>query len=192
MRAVVLAVLSLTVLIAAGPSLSAQSISSRPVLFVDPVPGRPSPGRELELGVTTVAAARRIFAVELGEPVLVPRGFAGNPARLGSGYEWEVLGATLRPAYRLDLGPDHYALYFDANERLIGVESNRLPRPVTRDEFMSHYPKATLDRRTHGGDIPFDHMVAPVGKCVAMTARIQMIEKRVESLGYYYTCATKD
>jgi hypothetical protein len=191
MRAAAVAVLSLTTLFSAGTSLSAQSLSSRPVLFADPVPGRPSPGRELELGATTIAAAKRIFAVELDEPVQVRRGSRGNPERLGHGYDWNVLGVTIRPAYRLDLGPDHYTLYFDANERLIGVLSNRLPRRVGRDEFMSRYPKATVDRRMHGGDIPFDYMVAPVGQCVALTATIQMKEKQVESLGYYYTCATR-
>jgi hypothetical protein len=162
------------------------------VLFADPVPGRPSPGRELELGTTTLEGAKRIFAVELDEPVRVRRGYGGNPERLGRGYEWVILGDTLRPEYRLDLGPDHYALYFDAHERLVGLATRRLPRPVTRDEFITRYPKATLDRRMHSGDDPVDYMVVPVGQCVALTAEINRTEERVKSLGYYYTCATRN
>ncbi|HEY8256992.1 MAG TPA: hypothetical protein VIG08_04995 [Gemmatimonadales bacterium] len=172
-------------------SLSGQSLSGRPVLFADPVPGRATPGRELELGSTTVEGAQRIFAVELDQAVQVRRGYSGNPSRISAGTEWRLMGHTLHPAQRLDLGPDHYALYFDTNQRLIGVFTDRLPRRVTRDELMMHYPKARLERRWHSGDVPFDQLVAPIGDCVVLSATVRVAEARVEQLGYYFTCATK-
>ncbi len=42
------------------------------------------------------------------------------------------------------------------------------------------------------GDVPFDYMVAPVVTCVALTTMIRVNETQVESLGYYYTCATRN
>jgi len=88
----------------AATRLRGQSLSARPVMFADPAPGGPAPGRELVLGTTTLTAAKRIFAVELqDETVQLPRGHAGNPERLRRGAEWRLAEATLHPEYRLDL-----------------------------------------------------------------------------------------
>jgi hypothetical protein len=89
----------------AASRLGAQSLSARPVMFADPVPGGPAPGRELVLGTTTLTAAKRIFAVELqDETVQVARGHAGNPERLPRGTEWRLAEATFHPEHRLDPG----------------------------------------------------------------------------------------
>lgn len=172
--------------------LGAQSLSARPVMFADPVPGGPAPGRELVLGTTTLTAAKRIFAVELqDETVQVARGHAGNPERLPRGTEWRLAEGTFHPEQRLDLGPDRYVLYFDEHERLIGTLAERMPWPATRSDLTRRYPALRLQRRWHSGDVPFDEVVASAGPCVTLIASVRVGNDRVEEFGYYFTCPTR-
>lgn len=133
----------------AASRLGAQSLSARPVMFADPVPGGPAPGRELVLGTTTLTAAKRIFAVELqDETVQVARGHAGNPERLPRGTEWRLAEGTFHPEHRLDLGPDRYVLYFDEHERLIGTLAERMPHSIRPDTSLPGAPaSATVAQR---------------------------------------------
>jgi len=196
MRPGISAVLALIALLfisqGAATRLRGQSLSARPVMFADPAPGGPAPGRELVLGATTLTAAKRIFAVELqDETVQVPRGHAGNPERLRRGAEWRLAEATLHPEYRLDLGPDRYVLYVDEHERLIGTLAERMLWPATRAELARRHPALRLQRRWHSGDVPFDEVTAPAGPCVTLIASVRVGNDRVESYGYYFTCPTR-
>ena len=168
-------------------SLAAQTLAAKPAIFADPVPGSvPSKG-ELVLGQTTLTAALRIFAVQLGELVTTPRRSA-NPDTVPAGTEWQVGNHVVRPRRSLDLGPELYRLYFDRNERLIVALTFQPPRRVTREDLVAHYPSLKFEGRRLG---PSDAFVAPLSSCVSFAGRLRLDTKQVDQLSYVYTCATK-
>jgi hypothetical protein len=122
---------------------AAQSLSSRPAIFADPVLSTDPAYGDLVLGRTTLVAALRMFAAELADTVRIPRGHSSNPDTLPEGTRLPG-GANLRPYQRLDLGPTRYTLYFDRHQRLVAAitDPSRLPRALRRDELVARY--ATL------------------------------------------------
>ena len=89
MRRRLLPVFTFAISLAATSPGAAQTLAAKPAVFADPVPGSDPSKGELVLGRTTLAAARRIFAVQLGESVTVPPGRA-NPDTLPADTEWQV------------------------------------------------------------------------------------------------------
>jgi hypothetical protein len=130
----------------------------------------------------------RIFAVQLAEPVSVPRRHAANPDTLPANTEWQVGDHVARPRHALDLGPGFYRLYFDQNERLVAALTFQPPRPVLREELVAHYPSLKFEGRRGGTS---DAFVAPLGPCVSLAGRLRLETKLVDQLSYVYTCATK-
>jgi len=60
-----------------------------------------------------------MFAEQLGsDSVVVPRAHLGNPSSIPADVVWQMASREVRPRHKLDLGPDHYTLYFDKNSRL--------------------------------------------------------------------------
>jgi hypothetical protein len=174
---------------------AAQTFSSRPAIFADPVLGVDPSNGELVLGRTTLTSALRIFAVELEDSVRVPLGHPSNPDTVSR--QTSLSGVpTLRLRHRLDLGPGRYTLYFDKNERLVAgvIERSRLPRPLRRDELVARYPTLRVEHigRTAEGAWVRDELVAPLGPCVSLIADVWRQDRgMVGGLGYVYTCPTK-
>jgi hypothetical protein len=169
----------------------AQTLAARPAVFADPVK-RTVPSRgELVLGRTTLVSARRIFAVELAtDSIMVSRGNAGNPAPLRTPTTWEAGGALIEPRFSLDLGPERYRLYFDANARLVAAITRHLPRPLTGVELAVHYPSLRLNRRWRSGTVPsFQAYSVALSDCVVLSAHVRA-DDQVEQLGYLFTCPT--
>jgi hypothetical protein len=190
---IALGLLVFTSVVALGP-VQAQTISVRPALFKDPVWGvEPKPG-EVVLGKTTLRSALILFAVELeADSVRVPLGHQGNPSTLERA-EWSIGGATIRPRYRLDLGPKRYTLYFDKNERLVSLASPPLSQLLMRKELAGRYPSLRAYHRGHGaGRVPVsESLEAPLSDCVSLTAHVRLDQGDiVEKLWYHYTCSTK-
>ena len=188
MRRCLLPVLTFATSLAAALPCGAQTLAARPAVFADPVPGSDASKGELVLGRTTLAAALRIFAVELGEVVSVTRRHAGNPDTLPTNTEWQVGDHVVRPRHVLDLGPGFYRLYFDKNERLVAALTFQPPRRVLREELVAHYPSLKFEGRRLGAS---DAFVAPLGPCVSFAGRLRLDTKLVDQLSYVYTCATK-
>ena len=186
-----LPVLTLSLLLAPSPC-AAQTLSSRPAIFMDPSLGTDPNYGELALGQTTLVSALRIFAVELQDSVWLPLGHGSNPDTVGSGTA--LPGSTsLRPHYRLEIGAGRYTLYFDRRERLVAAITSRLPRPVRRDELVARYPTLTVTHvgRTTEGAWVMDDLSAPLSPCVSLVANVWRRDKgMVGSMGYIYTCAT--
>ena len=181
--AVLTLLLSFAVALAAG----AQTLASKPAIFADPVPGTNPAKGELVLGRTTLPAARRIFAEQLGELAKAHRP-AANPDTLPADTEWQVGDHVVRPRHVLDLGPDRYRLFFDRNQRLVAAVTFQPPRKLTREELKAHYPTLTFEGRRLG---PADAFTAPLGKCVSFAGRLRLDTRQVDQLSYVYTCATK-
>jgi hypothetical protein len=188
MRRCLLPVVTVAMSLAATSSGAAQTLAARPAIFADPVPGSDATKGELVLGKTTLGAALRIFAVELGEVASAPGRHATNPDTLPSHTEWQVGDHVARPRHVLDLGPGLYRLYFDKNERLIVALTFQPPRRVLREELVAHYPSLKFEGRRLG---PSDAFVAPLGPCVSLAGRLRLDTKLVDQLSYVYTCATK-
>jgi len=187
MRRSLLPVLAFAASLAVNAPGSAQTLAAKPAVFADPVPGTDPSRGELVLGRTTLTAALRIFAVELGDSVTVLRRSA-NPDTLPTGTEWQVGDEVVRPRHRLDLGPKFYQLYFDRNKRLVAAVTFQVPRQVTREDLMAHYPSLKFEGRRLG---PADLFVAPLGSCVSFAGRLRFDTKEVDQLSYVYTCPTK-
>lgn len=193
--------LALVTSLAGALPLTAQTLNVRPALFADPVPGNDSRRGEVVLGETTLASALRIFAVELEEDsVRLPLSHGANPAVLrGTGVS---LGSgASQPQYRLELGPQRYTLYFDGNERLIGVRADRaqLPRALHRENLAGHYPTLRLQ---YGAGSALNWLAAPLGKCVSAIATTfegedglrdsrHLVPGTVVEFGYIYRCPTR-
>ncbi len=182
-----LPILTVAVSLALTSPGTAQTLSAKPAIFGDPVPGSDPSKGELVLGRTTLTAALRIFAVELGESHTgaAPR---ANPETLPADSEWQVGDHVVRPRHVLDLGPELYRLYFDRNQRLVATVTFQPPRRVTRDQLVAHYPTLKFEGRRLG---PADACVAPLGSCVSLAGRLRLDTKLVDQLSYVYTCATK-
>jgi hypothetical protein len=184
----------LSSLVALSPC-AAQTLSSRPTIFGDPdLLADPNSG-ELVLGRTTLSSALRIFAVELRDSVRVPLGHPSNPDTVPQETRLPIV-PTLRPRYRLDLGPGRYLLYFDKHERLVAaiLDRSRLPRPLRRDELVARYPTLRVEHigRTAEGVWVGDELMAPLGPCVSLVAHVWREDKgMVGGLSYVYTCPTK-
>jgi hypothetical protein len=166
---------------------AAQTLAAKPKVFGDPVPGSDPSKGELVLGRTSLTAALRIFAVELGELPEASRQRA-NPDTLPPDTEWQVGDHVVRPRHVLDLGPELYRLFFDRNQRLVATVTFQPPRRVTREELKAHYPSLKFEGRRLG---PADAFVAPLGSCVSFAGRLRLDTKQVDQLSYVYTCATK-
>lgn len=187
MRRSLLPVFTVAMSLAATSPGAAQTLAAKPAIFADPVPGNDPSKGELVLGRTTLTAALRIFAVQLGESVTVPRRGA-NPDTLPTDTEWQVGDHVVRPRHQLDLGPEFYRLYFDRNQRLVAAVTFKPPRRVLREELVAHYPSLKFEGRRLG---PADAFVAPLGSCVSLAGRLRLDTKLVDQLSYVYTCATK-
>jgi hypothetical protein len=171
---------------------AAQTLSSRPIIFADPVLGTDPSYGELILGRTTLTAALRIFAVELQDSVRMPLGHPSNPDTLGSATQFAGLSSGPKPHHRLDLGSGRYTLYFDKHERLVAASTHHLPRVLRREELVARYPTLKLERRWRTAeDVPtHDQLVASLGPCVALTALVRLQDNMVRDFGYVFTCAT--
>jgi hypothetical protein len=192
--------LVVTTLCAMASPVWAQTLSSRPGIFADPVLSDDPTQGPLVLGRTTLIAALRIFAVELADSVRVPLGHASNPDTVSFG-SW--LGDSSRwpqPRYRLDLGAGHYTLYFDGHERLVMVRADRshLPRQLRREDLVARYPTLAVQRHWN----VLDQVIAPLAPCVCLTASVWEGEDAIQDsrhlrpgsvmeLGYRYTCQTR-
>jgi hypothetical protein len=187
MRRRLLPVFTFALSLAATSPGSAQTLAARPSIFGDPVPGSDPSKGELVLGRTTLTAALRIFAVQLGESPTGPRSRA-NPDTLPADTEWQVGDHVVRPRHVLDLGPELYRLYFDRNQRLVATVTFQPPRRVTREELVAHYPSLKFEGRRLG---PADAFVAPLGRCVSFAGRLRLDTKLVDQLSYVFTCPTK-
>ena len=115
-------VLTLATASMASSPCVAQTLSARPAVFGDPVLSTDPTRGELELGRTTLAAALRMFAVELADSVRLPIG-KSNPDTLWTASGGSDSTSWPRPYHRLDLGAGRYILYFDKHERLVMVEA---------------------------------------------------------------------
>jgi hypothetical protein len=187
MRHYLMAAFTLAMSLAAALPGAAQTLAARPAIFADPVPGSDPSKGELVLGRTTLAAALRIFAEELGEPISVPRRHSSNPDTLPKNTEWQVGNHVVRPRHWLDLGPGFYRLYFDRNERLVVALTFQPPRQVRREELVAHYPTLKFEGRRGTSD----QFVAVLGSCVSLAGRLQLETRLVDQLSYVYTCDTK-
>lgn len=195
MRRKLLPVLTvITSLIGISPS-AAQTLSSRPAIFRDPLLGTDPAYGELVLGQTTLLSALRIFAADLEDSVLVPRGHPSNPDTVWSTTQIAP-SITSKPHHRLDLGSGRYTLYFDKNERLVAAltHGSRLPRRPRREELVARYPTLRVDHvgRTAEGAWVKDDLVASLGPCVSLVADVWRKDKGLlGTFGYVFTCPTK-
>jgi hypothetical protein len=193
LRPVVPVILLASSLVAISPCV-AQSLSSRPSIFGDPVLSTDPTYGDLVLGRTTLTAALRMFALELEDSVRIPRGHASNPDTLFEGTR--LPGApNLRPYHRLDLGPTRYTLYFDRHERLVAAvtDRSRLGRALSREELVARYPTLMVENIAHTAEGVWvkDDLVAPLGPCVSLIADVwRQDQGLVGDLGYVFTCST--
>jgi hypothetical protein len=188
-----------TAFMAPSPGV-AQTLSAHPAVFADPILSTDPTHGELELGRTTLAAARRIFAVELADSVRLPLGRENDPDTLWTASEGGDSSSWRRPYHRLDLGAGRYILYFDKHERLVlvGAELSRLPRVIRRDELVARYPTLRVRRRWNLQD----ELIAPLAPCISLIATVwtgdgglpgarQLKPGTVAAFGYRYTCQTR-
>ncbi len=193
-------VLALATAFSASSPCVAQTLSARPAVFADPVLSTDPTHGELELGRTTLAAALRIFAVELADSVRLPLGRKSNPDTLWTASGGGDSSSWPRPYHRLDLGAGRYILYFDKHERLVmvGAERSRLPRQLRREDLVARYP--TLHVRRHWNIQ--DELIAPLAPCISLIATVwtgddglppegQLKPGTVVAFGYRYTCRTR-
>jgi hypothetical protein len=195
-----LAALSL-ILASTGPA-AAQSLSSRPAIFADPLLTSDPTRGELVLGRTTLLSALRIFAVELQDTVSAPSGHRGNPDTVGTGFSFGP-ESSVRPYYRVDLGPHHYTLYFDRHQRLVAAlaDHTRLNRVLRREDLVARYATLRIQGAPAAPNRAMEWVIAELAPCVAGTARIwegddgrkdagHLLPGTVVEFGYLYTCAT--
>lgn len=166
----------------------AQTLSSRPAFFTDPVLAIDRSYGELVLGRTTLRSAMLVFATELEDT---------THSRASTDSEPPV---APRARYRLTPGRGHYTLYFDKNERLVAAIADRqeFPRPLRRDELVAQY--ATLRPSSRPDMASVEELEAPLGPCLSMQASVwtggslssdRLRAGTVLSFGYRYTCRTK-
>jgi hypothetical protein len=180
----------LGILLSATSSL-AQTLSSRPGFFTDPVLAVDRSYGELVLGRTTLRSAMLIFATELQDTTHSRASMDSEPP------------VAPRARYRLTSGRGHYTLYFDRNERLVAAIADRqeFPRPLRRDELVAQY--ATLrpsSRHDMASSAAVEDLEAPLGPCLSMQASVwtgtspssdRLRAGTVLSFGYRYICPTK-
>jgi hypothetical protein len=186
--------------VTAAPPCLGQTLSARPAIFADPVLATDPTHGELVLGRTTLAAALRIFAVELADSIRLPLGHKSNPDTLWTASADSDSTSWPRPYHRLDLGAGRYILYFDKHERLVmvGAERSRLPRQLRREDLVARYP--TLRVRRHWNIQ--DELIAPLAPCISLTATVwegddglrdtrHLKPGAIVEFGYRYTCQTR-
>jgi hypothetical protein len=170
--------------------LLGQTLSVRPAPFSDLRPGRQARQGEVVLGETTLKGALRMFAVELNsEMVSLPRGHSANPDTVPSATVWRIGPHELHPHHRLDLGSDRYVLNFDSNDRLISALTFQVPDKITQPMLAEHYPGLQKGNFWRSGD-PLQEWIAPVDRCVIMSALVREATGLVEQMSYSYTCRT--
>jgi hypothetical protein len=169
----------------------AQTLSSRPGFFTDPLLAVDRSYGELVLGRTTLRSAMLMFATELEDATHSRASTDSEPA------------VAPRARYRLTPGRGHYTLYFDKNERLIAAIADRqeFPRPLRRDELVAQYATLRPSSRQHlGSPGAVEDLEAPLGPCLSMQASVwtegspssdRLRVGTVLSFGYRYTCPTK-
>jgi hypothetical protein len=178
----------------------AQTLSARPAVFGDPVLSTDPTRGELVLGRTTLAAALRMFAVELADSVRLPLGRESNPDTVWTTSGGGASASWPRPHHRLDLGAGRYLLYFDKHERLVMVEAerSRLPRQLRREDLVARYSTLRVSRHWNSQD----ELIAPLAPCISMTATVwegddglpdeeHLKPGTVVAFGYRYTCQTR-
>jgi hypothetical protein len=146
---------------------------------------------EVTLGETSLQSALRMFAVELGEAVSMPRGNPGNPSLYPAGTEWQVGSYKVQPYKRLELGPERYTLSFDRNERLIVASTEKVDEGLTQAVLLERYPGLEKESWSQRGDQPLNFWSAKLESCVSLSARTNAASGVVENLSYIYTCKTK-
>jgi len=177
----------------------AQTLSSRPAFFSDPVLAVDPAHGELVLGRTTLRSAMLIFATELQDSARTPRAHPGNPDTIPETHSSKP-GSVPALRFRLDIGSGRYTLYFDKNERLVAVEAGArdLPRLVRREDLVARY--ATLKPASRPDML--GNLEAPLGPCVSMIAwaaddghnaapRANQVGGTILSFGYRFTCPTR-
>jgi hypothetical protein len=191
MRAVVAGLLAAGSL--TGNALQAQVLDVRPTTLTEPRAGNVARHGEVVLGHTTLPGTRRMFAELLdSDTIEVPRGHRGNPSQTRPGTVWQVASHRVQPSYRLDLGPDRYALYYDRNERLIAAVTQDPPGALTKAALVARYPALRMDRRWYSGTRPRNEQwTIALGTCVSLVASVLLPGERIEQLSYVYTCPTK-
>lgn len=165
-----------TVLVAAAPVLSAQTLPARPVPLNEPVRGGSWKDGELVLGKTTLSGARRMLSSD-----------TAGARRIPSERAWEVGGVTLRPRYSFDPGKAYYQLFFDDNERLIYMLDRNERPEITKVDLLARYPRAL---RVQSSD-SFEQFQVDVQPCVTLTALVDRKRNHVLQFGYAWTCRTK-
>ena len=187
------AYVSVILLAALVTTAQAQTLNVQPARFLDPRPGTQAKHGEVVLGRTTMKAAMRMFAEELSrDTIRVPRGHSANPSAVSAETVWQVGAHQVRPRRMLDLGPEHYSLWFDENERLIAAITSQVPPGMSRMTLVDHYKGIRRVRSWGNGNEPtFDVWTVPVDSCVALSAHVTVATDQVEQLSYVYTCRTK-
>jgi len=189
---------SLAASFAAVSPCAAQTVSARPEIFRDPVPGVEPASGQLVLGRTTLAGALRMFATELEDSVRVPLRRGSNPDTVGG---IPLPTGAPKAYHRLDVGTGKYTLYFDKHQRLVAVRADRsrLPRPLMRVDLATRYPTLRVEQDF----LPvMAFLVAPIEPCIAVTATVwgegddglrdsrHLLPGTVLEFGYSYTCPT--
>jgi len=177
----------------AGTAIQAQTLAVRPSALTDLGAGSRARHGEVVLGQTTMAGALRMFAEQLAsDSVVVPRAHLGNPSSIPADVVWQMASREVRPRHKLDLGPDHYTLYFDKNSRLIVASTQRMAGNLTRPQLSAHYSALRKGRRWYGGDRPrHDEWSVALSDCVTLIADVLIAGERVQQLSYLYTCPSR-
>jgi hypothetical protein len=183
-----------------APLCPAQTLSSHPAFFADPLLAVDPAAGDLVLGQTTLRSAMRIFASELQDSVRVPLAHGSNPLTLPAGSTIGGPASAPDARYKLNIGVGRYTLYFDKNERLIAVDASlqSLPRLIRREDLVARYATLRSSRRSSS----LDNLEAVIGPCLLMSAWAwdgngavnngsRLPPGSIIGFGYRYTCSTK-
>ncbi len=138
----------------------------------------------LILGRTTLTEVERIFA-ERGQrealaSVRVPRHLTPAP-------KWTLGGAVITPSIKVDQTRESPTLYFDASKRLVLVVDSAARGSLSRAEFQSQHPRATVTGRFRGTVA----LEAPLEQCVTISGLFDDRGGLLQQLAYGYTCRLK-
>jgi hypothetical protein len=176
-----------------GTVLHAQVLDVRSTTLTELRAGNQARHGEVVLGQTTLSGTRRMFAELLSsDTIKVARGHQGNPSPTPPWTVWQVASHRVLPSYRLDLGPDRYALYYDKNERLIAAIAQNPAGGLTKAALAARYPSLRKGRSWYSGNQPHEQWTTALNTCVTLAASVLPPDERVEQLSYVYTCPTSE
>ncbi len=135
---------------------------------------------ELVPGVTSLDDAIKMFPA-------APPGYPGNP-RPPISFPVAKLG-EVPPAPKLVFNPPEsaYALFFDANDKLVIIEDARSPlRGLGPRVVHQRYPKL----KDMGHDERVIELQGQVQPCVVMMVLFDAATRKVSAVAYAFTCAT--